>query len=56
MNDFKLAFRQLLKKPAFTTVAVLTLALLRSTRQAVTNQMTTLTGLVNTYEKQPLRI
>ena len=27
MNDLKFAFRQLLKDPAFTTVAVLTLAL-----------------------------
>ena len=27
MNDFKFAFRQLLKKPGFTAVAVLTLAL-----------------------------
>lgn len=27
MNDFKFAFRQLLKNPGFTTVAVLTLAL-----------------------------
>ncbi len=27
MNDFKFAFRQLLKNPGFTAVAVLTLAL-----------------------------
>ena len=27
MNDLKFAFRQLLKNPGFTTVAVLTLAL-----------------------------
>src|SRR6058998_336753 len=27
MNDFKFAFRQLLKNPGFTTVAVITLAL-----------------------------
>ena len=36
MNDFKFAFRQLLKNPGFTAVAVLTLALSVSVLSAVT--------------------